>query len=151
MKRNLSVRPIQNGTVIDHIQVGQGLKIMALLGEFPEQVTVGLNLKSSLLGSKDLIKIEGLFLTEAQTSQIALFSPQATVNVIRKTKIITKYKVRLPEQIQGLLHCPNQLCITNFDPVITRFSIYETPVGVFLRCHFCEKIYNREYHTQHKT
>jgi aspartate carbamoyltransferase regulatory subunit len=104
-------------------------------------VTIGLNLKSPLLGLKDLIKVEHVYLTEKQTAQVALFSPSATVNVIRDYKVTEKYKVQLPEEIAAVLSCPNRMCITNLEKVETRFFILESQGKVRLRCSFCEKIH----------
>ena len=145
-KKNLSVTAICEGTVIDHITVGQGLRILRLLCPpgHSHQVTVGLNLKSSLLGLKDLIKIESVFLTPEQRSYVALFAPQATINVIRDCQVVEKSRVVLPAFVSGLLVCPNRLCITNTEQTKTYFSIRETNRNIVLCCRYCEKNYHRE-------
>lgn len=141
----LSVNAIYEGTVIDHILAGQALRILRLLKlESGYPITLGLNLHSSSMGLKDLIKIESVFLTEAQTAQIALFSPMATVNVIHNYEICSKYKVTLPEEIEEVLQCPNPLCITQQERISARFSILDFLDIIRLRCHFCEKIHSQE-------
>jgi len=138
----LSVTAIREGTVIDHIQSGQGMRILRLLnlrGGSP--ITIGLNLKSSLMGLKDLIKIENVFLTKSETSQIALFASQATVNVIRDYQVASKYKVELPDQVDDILQCANSLCITHSERIPTRFIREGSRGLVSLRCCFCEKIH----------
>ncbi len=132
----LSVPAIQNGTVIDHIQAGQALNIMRLLNFYANQVTLGLNLKSPSIGLKDLIKFENVFLTEMQASQIAIFSPLATVNVIENFEVAKKFKVQMPTQIVKVLRCPNSSCISNSEPIPSFFFVEDE---VCLRCKYCEK------------
>lgn len=59
--RELKVKPIKNGTVIDHIKANKALSVLKILG-LPNEataVTVAMNVQSSLMGSKDIVKIEG--------------------------------------------------------------------------------------------
>lgn len=141
----LSVTAIREGTVIDHIQCGQGMRILRLLNiQGSSPITIGLNLKSSLMGLKDLIKIEGVFLSIAETSQIALFAPKATVNVIRDYQIAMKYKVELPDQVDDILQCANPLCITRLEKIPTRFTRGDNRGHVSLRCCFCERVHCQE-------
>lgn len=143
---NLSVTAIRQGTVIDHIRSGQALRILHLLrlSSLPHRVSLGLNLKSSTLGLKDLIKIEDVFLSEDQTAQIALFSPNATVNVIQDYLVSHKYKVRIPSSIEGAIGCPNRLCITKMQGMHSNFQILQIQGRIRMRCRFCEKTYNRD-------
>lgn len=145
-EKTLSVSAIKEGTVIDHIQAGQALKIIRLLGFSANEnrVTVGLNLKSHSTGLKDIIKIENVFLTESQAAQIAIFSPSATVNVIENYKVAKKFRVRMPEAIAAVLFCPNSRCITNAETVPTFFSVEENNQHITLRCKYCEKIFPRD-------
>lgn len=146
MEKTLSVSAIAEGTVIDHIQAGQALKIIRILQLDADgnRVTVGLNLKSGSLGLKDLIKVENLFLTEVQAAQIAIFSPSATVNVIQDYKVAKKFKVSLPEAIDSVLACGNPRCITNVERISTYFSIEENQNQALLRCKYCEKLFTRD-------
>ena len=58
----LEVKGIDNGIVIDHIHAGNGLKIFNLLFTDTEQpVVLLMNVKSELLGRKDIIKVENVF------------------------------------------------------------------------------------------
>ena len=144
-EKTLSVPAICEGTVIDHIQSGQGLRILRLLKlHAAPPITLGLNLKSESMGLKDLIKVENIFLTLDQTAQIALFSPRATVNVIQNYQITTKYRVQLPRDIEEVLPCPNPCCITQMEKVPARFTILDRGGSIHLRCQFCEKVHQRE-------
>ncbi len=141
----LSVTAIRMGTVIDHIENGQGMRIVRLLKiQSSDPVTIGLNLKSSLMGLKDLIKVENVFLTKADTAKIALFAPNATVNVIKDFAIESKYRVELPDQVDGVLCCANTLCITRIEKIRTSFSLIDLRGRTGLRCRFCEKVHRQE-------
>ena len=144
-EKTLSVSAIKEGTVIDHIQAGQALKIIRLLRLAEEnRVTVGLNLKSRTKGLKDIIKIENVLLAEHQAAQIAIFSPAATVNVIENYAISKKFRVQLPEAISTVLACPNLRCITNMEKVPTLFTLEENNSHVILRSKYCEKLFSRD-------
>ncbi len=59
----LKVEAIKNGTVIDHIPANIGIKALKLfdMHNSNQRVTIGLNLPSSALGGKDLLKIECVY------------------------------------------------------------------------------------------
>ena len=144
-EKTLSVSAIREGTVIDHIAAGNGLQIVRLLklDANGRMVSIGLNLKSQSMGLKDLIKLETIFLSQSQAGQIAIFAPQATVNVIENYKVVKKFRVEMPEAIPALLACPNIRCISNAESVQTLFSVEASPNQVLLRCRFCEKSFSR--------
>lgn len=141
MEKQLSVAAIENGTVIDHIPAGQGMRIVRLLklAGHNNKVTLGLNLPSRSMGYKDLIKVEGREISQQEANQIALFAPKATINIIRGFRIERKSNVVLPESISQILSCPNPRCITNHEPVGTCFRVNCLGEKVTLQCDFCEK------------
>ena len=134
-KKQLQVEAICNGSVIDHIPAGQGIKILKLfhLLDTRQRITVGLNLPSAALGSKDLIKVENTQLTADQANQLALFAPQATVNIIEDFKVVTKHQLELPGEIVGVFACPNSNCISHREPVRSRFGVRSTQGEVRLK------------------
>ncbi|GLS83605.1 aspartate carbamoyltransferase regulatory subunit [Paraferrimonas haliotis] len=138
--KKLKVEAIEQGTVIDHIPAGVGIKILQFfeLSQTSERVTVGLNLKTQSGESKDLIKLENIELTREQSNQIALFAETATINVIRDYEVVDKFSVRLPESIYGILACPNGNCISHDEPVSSRFYV-RSKDNLRLKCHYCEK------------
>lgn len=146
MEKTLSVAAINNGTVIDHITAGYALTIIRLL-ELPQsgkRVTIGLNLESDRLGKKDLIKVEGREISEDEINHIAIFSPFATINIIRDFSVIKKFSVTLPTSVVGVVACPNPVCVTNHEPEVSRFSLIQTNTTVLLHCSYCEKTFTRE-------
>ena len=94
----LRVQPICNGTVIDHIVAGRGLKVMMTLGINREGTTVLalLNVSSSKLGSKDIIKIENRELSAKDVETIAMLSPNCHVNTIRNYTVMEKVETGIP-------------------------------------------------------
>lgn len=146
MEKTLSVSAIKEGIVIDHIPIGQALKIIGLLklADNATQVTVGLNLKSKSMGLKDLIKVENCILSSAHAAEIAILASTATINVIENYKVAKKFQVEMPEAISSLLACPNPRCITQTEPIRTLFTVEENHNCILLRCRFCEKIFSRD-------
>ncbi|MDE3046404.1 MAG: aspartate carbamoyltransferase regulatory subunit [Verrucomicrobiota bacterium] len=143
-EKTLSVSAIKDGTVIDHIAAGQGLKIVRILNLGEVRITIGLNLKSASVGLKDLVKIEGVFLTPQDAAHITLFSPSATVNVIENYKVVKKFTTPLPESVSGILYCSHSQCITHFETVPSLFAVEKSNGLILLRCRYCEKTFHRD-------
>lgn len=146
MSSTRTVEAIKDGTVIDHIPVGQGVKILQLF-KFPEtgqRVTVGFNLTSRNLKVKDIIKVENIALTERQANELALFAPNATVNVISDFKVIKKHKLKLPETIKAVFACPNYNCISHVEPIESFFYIKMFKKEIKMRCKYCERVFNKD-------
>ncbi|MFH0971140.1 MAG: aspartate carbamoyltransferase regulatory subunit [Candidatus Micrarchaeota archaeon] len=138
----LKVKKIESGIVIDHVPQGKSIKLLQILGineEFKATISVLINVPSGTTGLKDIIKIEGRELKKKELEKIALLAPYATINVIRNYEVIEKYKVKLPEALQGVVPCPNPNCITNKEGA-SRLHIKErNPLK--LQCDYCEKVY----------
>lgn len=149
--RAFKVFAIKEGTVIDHIPAGQALKIIRLL-DLPADkkiVTVGLNFKSKGLKLKDLIKVEKRELTPEEISRIAIFAPEATINIIRNFEVAKKFKAEVPKTIEYVIVCPNPNCISSHEEMDSKFHTLAENGGVKMQCHYCEKIFGgddiREY------
>ncbi|EKO3435339.1 aspartate carbamoyltransferase regulatory subunit [Vibrio fluvialis] len=149
-ENQLQVEAIRNGSVIDHIPANLGIKILSLfkLHETNQRITIGLNLPSSALGHKDLIKIENIYLSKEQANQLALYAPNATVNQIEEYQVANKLTLTLPERIDGVFACPNSNCISHGEPVSSRFRVILKQENVQLKCHYCEKVFSREIMTE---
>jgi aspartate carbamoyltransferase regulatory subunit len=146
MPKTRSVAAIKEGTVIDHIPPGQAFILLQLLKLFlgKNLVSLGLNLSSTSLGLKDLIKIENRYLTEKETHDIAVFAPKATISIIKNYQVTKKITATLPPKIERILVCPNPRCITNCEKTSTLFLVESHQQKIFVRCHFCEKSFNRD-------
>ena len=140
-ERTLRVQPIRNGTVIDHLGAGRGLKVMETLGLNREGTTVLalLNVGSSKLGRKDIIKIEDRELSPKDIETIAMLSPNCHVNTIRNYTVIAKGETGIPSDCIGLARCQNRSCISNTerDAVPKLRLIAEAPL--FYRCNYCDR------------
>ena len=88
--------------------------------------------------------MENTQLTADQANQLALFAPQATVNIITDFKVVTKHQLQLPEVVVGVFACPNSNCISHREAVRSRFSVRSAQGEVRLKCHFCEKSFTQE-------
>lgn len=141
----LRIRPIRDGTVIDHIERGRALEVLRVLGvdsSTRDVVSVAMNVPSEKMGAKDVVKVEGREIGSTEADVIALISPEATVNVVREYDVQDKYSVSMPEDISGVLECPNPSCITNGgEPVETRF---EVKGDAELRCSYCDEVLDDE-------
>lgn len=146
----LQVEAIKNGTVIDHIPAQIGIKVLKLfaMDKAEQRVTIGLNLPSSALGHKDLLKIENVFISEEQANKLALYAPHATVNQIEDYQVVKKLALTLPPQINAVFECPNSNCISHNEPVDSSFKVIEKRDDIRLKCKYCEKVFSREIVTE---
>ena len=146
----LSVEAIEKGTVIDHIPAGKGLIILRQfkLLHYGSAVTVGFNLPSKTQGSKDIIKITGVWLDDNAANRLALFAPEAVVNTIEHFKVINKRRLTLPEEIAEVFRCPNTNCASHGEPVKSRFYVRKQSGQTKLNCHYCEKTFSRDSVTE---
>ncbi len=142
IEKEMRVRRIEHGTVIDHITAGQALNVLRILGVSGTTcavVSVAMNVPSGAIGSKDIVKVEDRELKEEEVDRISLIAPNATINIIRDFEVIEKYRVDLPEKLVGVVKCANPNCISNTnEPVISRFIVNKKPVE--LRCIYCDHV-----------
>ena len=143
----LLVRRIKNGTVIDHIDGGEALnvvKILGIAGTTTETLSIATNVPSKHMGStKDIVKISNRELSKEEVDRIALISPNATINIIRNFKVCEKKGVEIPTEIVGSVRCPNPGCITRTgEPIRSRFAVL--PDGKGLRCTYCDSVITKD-------
>lgn len=140
-KKELAVAALRNGTVIDHIPSSAVFKAVKILGiqKLDTAVTIGYNLDSKKIGRKGIIKVADVEFDEATLNRIALIAPTAVVNTIRDFSVAEKRRVELPATICDIVKCANPKCITNNEPMSTRFHVVsEDPVEI--RCHYCNHV-----------
>jgi aspartate carbamoyltransferase regulatory subunit len=135
MEKELKVTMIENGTVIDHLTPGSALRIVNLLNLSTRlPVILAMNVDSPRHGKKDMIKIEDKVLSKEETDKISLIAPKATINIIKHGTVSDKRRVTPPEEVEGLLSCPNRKCVTNHEDCRTKFLKH----GDKYKCRFCE-------------
>jgi len=144
----LRVSKIRNGTVIDHVPGGQALNVLAILGidgSGGEQVSIGMNVPSDRLPSKDIVKVEGRELSQNEVDVLSLIAPDATINIVSEYDVVDKRRLDRPKHVEGVLVCPNRNCITTDDePVESKFEVLDDEV----RCIYCDTII-RDNLTEH--
>ena len=141
-RKELVVSALENGTVLDHIPAENVYKAIDLLNlrGVESQITVGINLASKLYGRKGIIKIADRFFEDDELNRLALIAPKATVNVIRDFKVVEKKQITMPKEIIGMAKCMNPKCVTNHQPIKTKFATIQNGDEISLKCHYCEKI-----------
>ena len=144
-KKALQVAALENGTSIDHIPSDQLFKVASILGleNFDEPITLGNNLKSKKMDTKGIIKITGKFFEEDEINKIALIAPNVNLNIIRDYEVVEKKRLALPDELVGLVRCNNPKCISNNEPMKSRFMVIDKK-EVTLQCHYCERKINKE-------
>ena len=141
MKKELKIPLIKNGTVIDHITAGNAVKVLHILG-IPKSsssiISVAMNVKSKY-GKKDIVKVENREIDPHEVDKIALIAPKATINFIRDYEVAKKHKVKLSEEIIGIVSCSNPTCVSNArEPVKSRF-ILASKDPARIKCYYCER------------
>jgi len=146
----LTVSKIRDGTVIDHIPSGKALEVLKILGiktGSKEKVSMAMNVESKKMGKKDIVKVEGKFISEEELNRVSLIAPEATINIVENFEIKRKFRVKIPENVEKLIKCPNPNCISNDpkEPAIPKFKIEKSGNDVFAICMYCgKKVYEIE-------
>lgn len=145
MKSILEVSAIENGTVIDHIPADRLFDVMHLLGleKISNRITFGTNLESKRIGTKAIIKVVDLHISSEIISKIVVFAPNARISYIDNSEVIDKVKVAVPDTITGNVMCSNPMCITNHQPIQTKFEVVNKE-KLSIKCHYCEKVTYKE-------
>ena len=150
--RELLIRAIKHGIVIDHIPSEKVFAIVEILKlkEYSERITVATNMPSSSLGRKGIIKIEEKILEEKELNNISLLAPNVTINIIDNYEVVEKSKLEKLDKVIGLMKCDNPKCISNHENIETKFiRIKEDSEKLDennleekskYKCFYCEKI-----------
>lgn len=144
-KKELQVAALENGTVIDHIPSEKLFTVVSLLGlkQMSNNITIGFNLQSKKLGKKGIIKIADKFFTDDEINRIAVVAPNVKLNIIRNYEVVEKRELSLPDELIGIVKCANPKCITNNEPMLTRFHVIDKEKCI-IKCHYCEKEQERK-------
>ena len=150
--RELLIRAIKNGIVIDHIPSEKVFAIVEILKlkEYSQRITVATNMPSSSLGRKGIIKIEEKILEEKELNNISLLAPNVTINIIDNYEVVEKSKLEKLDKVIGLMKCDNPKCISNHENIETKFiRIKEDSENLDennleekskYKCFYCEKV-----------
>jgi aspartate carbamoyltransferase regulatory subunit len=139
-RKELIVSAIENGTVIDHLPVGNTFRVIRILGleKSKNQIFLGTNLESKKYGKKGIIKVNNTFFRKDEINKIALIAPNATLIEIKDYKVVNKYNVEIPDTVERFVKCFNPNCVTNKQDVPTKFTVIDKD-DLKLHCVYCEK------------
>ncbi len=134
----MNIDSIKNGLVIDHIRAGGAMDLYRLLhlGDLDCTVAIIKNAPSQKLGRKDIIKIDSP--DNLDLGVIGFVDPDATINVIREGKLVSKRKLDLPERIVNVLKCRNPRCISTVEPGLDQVFFLSDRETHTYRCLYCE-------------
>ena len=137
----LNIDSIQNGIVIDHIQAGKGMRIYELLELDKLDCCVALikNARSSKLGRKDIIEIEGDLAINFDV--LGFIDNNITVCTIKNGELVKKENIVLPRRIKNVVKCKNPRCITSTEENLDQIFVLCDEKAHRYRCLYCEQAY----------
>ncbi len=140
----LNISGLTEGIVLDHIQAGKSLDIYYHLGldKLECQVAIIKNAKSSKMGRKDIIKIEGP-MDSLDLEVLGYIDHNITVNIIRDNKIVEKKTLKLPKKITNVIQCKNPRCITSIEQELPHIFYLADKGTETYRCMYCEEKYGK--------
>ena len=106
----LNISGLKEGVVLDHIQAGKSMDIYYHLGldKLDCQVAIIKNARSSKLGRKDIIKIEGDLAINFDV--LGFIDNNITVCTIKNGELVKKENIVLPRRIKNVVKCKNPRC-----------------------------------------
>ena len=100
----LNISGLNEGIVLDHIEAGKSMDIYYHLGLDKLDCTIAIikNAKSSKMGKKDIIKIDG-GLDIVDLDVLGYIDHNVTVNIIKDNRIVEKRRLKLPKKITNVI------------------------------------------------
>ena len=139
----LNISGLKEGFVLDHIQAGRSMDIYFKLGldKLDCQIAIIKNAKSSKMGKKDIIKIDG-GLDVVDLDVLGYIDHNITVNIIRDSRIVEKRSLDLPRKITNVIHCKNPRCITSIEQELPHIFYLSDEKTETYRCQYCDEKYS---------
>ena len=136
----LNISGIKEGVFLDHIQAGKSMDIYKYLGLGKMDCTVAIikNARSSKMGRKDIIKIEGP-LDSLDLDVLGYIDHTITVNIIRDERIVEKRCLSLPDRLVNVIHCKNPRCITSVEQELPHIFYLADKEKEVYRCQYCDE------------
>ncbi len=135
------VSAICNGTVIDHIPAGNALQVLRMLhidGSQSNPISLVMNVPSSKVVRKDVLKIEDRELSQEELDRLALVASSASIAIIRNYGVAEKRQIELGEELVDIARCSFFNCITqnSSEPLPHRLKVLSTD-PIEIRCAYC--------------
>ena len=134
----MNIESIQRGIVLDHIKAGRSMDIYRSLHLDALDCTVAIikNVKSVVMGRKDIIKIDEDISIDLDV--LGYIDPGITVNIIDHGEIVEKKHVELPQRLVNVVRCKNPRCITSVEASLEHvFRLTDASRRVY-RCIYCD-------------
>ena len=134
----MNIDSIQRGIVLDHIKAGRSMDIYRSLHLDALDCTVAIikNVKSAVMGRKDIIKIDEDISIDLDV--LGYIDPGITVNIIDHGEIVEKKHVELPQRLVNVVRCKNPRCITSVEASLEHvFRLTDASRRVY-RCIYCD-------------
>lgn len=134
----MNIDSIKRGIVIDHIHAGRSMDIYKYLhlDELECSVAIIKNVKSSLMGRKDIIKIDDNI--DVDLDVLGYIDPDVTINIIEDGRIVEKKHIALPEKLVNVIRCKNPRCITSVEQELPQEFVLTDREKRVYRCIYCE-------------
>ena len=139
----LNISGLNEGIVLDHIEAGKSMDIYYHLGLDKLDCTIAIikNAKSSKMGKKDIIKIDG-GLDIVDLDVLGYIDHNVTVNIIKDNRIVEKRRLKLPKKITNVIQCKNPRCITSIEQELPHIFYLADEKTETYRCQYCEEKYS---------
>ncbi len=139
----LNISGIHEGFVLDHIQAGMSMKIYhdLKLDDMDCAVAIIMNVRSSKMGKKDIIKVE-CPIEALDLDILGFIDHNITVNVIKGDKIVEKKRLTLPKQVKNVIKCKNPRCVTSIEQELDQIFFLTDESKEVYRCKYCEEKYS---------
>ena len=140
----LNISGLKEGVVLDYIKAGKSMDIYYHLGldKLDCQVAIIKNARSSKMGRKDIIKVEGS-LDKLDLDVLGYIDHNITVNIIRDNTIVEKKALKLPRKITNVIRCKNPRCITSIEQELPHIFYLADEKTQTYRCQYCEERYGK--------
>ena len=137
----LNVGALREGYVLDHIKAGKAMTIYHDLKLDKLDCTVAIikNARSSKLGRKDIIKIEGDLAINFDV--LGFIDNNITVCTIKNGELVKKENIVLPRRIKNVVKCKNPRCITSTEENLDQIFVLCDEKAHRYRCLYCEQAY----------
>ena len=141
----LNISGLNEGIVLDHIEAGKSMDIYYHLGLDKLDCTIAIikNAKSSKMGKKDIIKIDG-GLDIVDLDVLGYIDHNVTVNIIKDNRIAEKRRLKLPKKITNVIQCKNPRCITSIEQELPHVFYLADEEKQIYRCAYCEEKYGKK-------
>ncbi len=142
--KELRIGGLQEGVVIDHIRAGGAMEIYNYLHleDIDASVAIIKNARSSKMGKKDIIKIEGPITIDLEV--LGVLDENITIDVIKDNRIVEKRVLPLPDIVTNIIKCKNPRCITSIEQELPhKFKLTDRDHRVY-RCMYCEQRWDRK-------